>query len=130
MDLEALKKLDMRWMNAMNSRDLAEIDRATEELYPDEWLMHNPTYPDLPHTKVGMKEWARYLLNDMPDFHIQLEDIIAEGDRVASRVLLTGTNATSKEPFKMQCMHISRYAENKLVEEWEIDFLVPQPAVV
>jgi predicted ester cyclase len=129
MTIEALKKLDLKWMDAFNTRDLAVIDRAAEEIYPTEWIMHNPTYPELPNSQDGLKKWIRQLLNDLPDFHLQLEDIIAEGDKVVTRVLLTGTNAETKEPFKMHCIHISRYSGSKMVEEWELDFLVPQPAI-
>ncbi len=127
MTIEALKKLDMKWAEAVNTGDLAAIDSAIEEIYFNEWIMHNPTYPDLPHSQDGQKQWIRQILNDLPDFHLHVEDIIAEGDKVVTRVLLTGTNATSKEPFKMHCIHISRYSDNKMVEEWELDFLVPQP---
>jgi predicted ester cyclase len=127
MDIEALKKIDLKWMEAVNTGDLAAIDRATEEIYPNEWIMHNPAYPELPHSQDGMKKWIRQILNDLPDFHIHVEDVIAEGDKVVTRVLLTGTNATSKEPFKMHCIHISRYSGSKMVEEWELDFQVPQP---
>jgi predicted ester cyclase len=127
MTTEDLKKLDLKWMEVVNTGDLAAIDRAVEEIYPNEWLMHNSTYPQLPHSQNGLKKWIRQLLNDMPDFRIHIEDVIAEGDRVVTRVLLTGTHATSKEPFEMQCIHISRYSDSKMVEEWELDFLVPQP---
>ncbi len=127
MTIEVLKKLDLKWMEAVNTGDLAAIDSAIEEIYPNEWIMHNPTYPDLPNSQDGLKKWIRQILNDLPDFHINVEDIIAEGDKVVTRVLLTGTDATTKEPFKMHCIHISRYSESKVVEEWELDFLVPQP---
>ncbi len=127
MTIEELKKLDTKWAEAVNTGDLAAVDSAIEEVFPNEWITHNPMYPDLPHSQDGLKQWIRQLLSDLPDFHIQVEDVIAEGDKVVTRVLLTGTNATSKEPFKMQCIHISRYSHSRLVEEWEMDFLVPQP---
>ncbi len=127
MTIEALKKLDMKWAEALNTGNLAAIDSVIEEIYPNEWTTHNPTYPDLPHSQDGLKQWFRQLLNDLPDFHVNVEDVIAEGDKVVTRMLLTGTNSTSKEPFRMHCIHISRYSESKMVEEWELDFLVPQP---
>jgi predicted ester cyclase len=115
-------------MEAVNTGDLAAIDRAIEEIYPNEWIVHNPTYPELPHSQDGLKKWIRQILSDLPDFYIHEEDVIAEGDKVVTRLLLTGTNAKSKEPFKMHCISISRYSGSKIVEEWELDFLVPQPA--
>jgi predicted ester cyclase len=127
MTIEELRKIEVKWAEAVNTGDLAVIDRTIDEMCPLVWDNHNPTYPELPHTREGLKAWFREILNDMPDFHYTVEDMIVEGDRVATRVVLTGHNPLTGENFLMHCMHISRYAENKLVEEWELDYQVPAP---
>ena len=128
MTTEELKKLDKKFAEAVNTGDLAAIDSVIEEIYANEWIMHNPTYPDLPHSQDGLKQWIRQIfgwifLISKSMWKMSLQRI----NKVVTRVFLTGTNASSKEPFKMHCFHMSRYADKKLVEEWEVDFLVPQP---
>lgn len=61
-----------------------------------------------------------------PDLHVQIEDQLAEGDRVATRWTGTGTHngelagipATGKQ-VTLPGMEIVRIADGKLVEGWE-----------
>jgi predicted ester cyclase len=69
-----------------------------------------------------------------PDFHVEILDMVAEGDRVATLLLLIGTNtganrrgdATNRRG-KMRAFFIWRVAGGRLVESWGVadrfDFL-------
>lgn len=62
-----------------------------------------------------------------PDMHITVEDMIAEGDRVAARGTATGTNTGSLmgapptgKPVHVTTMVVMRLEDGKIVEEWEV----------
>jgi len=122
---EQNKILDQKWIELINSHDLKALDRFVEEIYTSDFVSHNPSFPDLFHDSQGLKLWLRQLFTEWPDFHLQVEDFIAEGDKVACYGTTTGTKP-SGDQLKLQFIHISRYAEGKLVEEWEMDVPVPE----
>ncbi len=78
--------------------------------------------------KAAMIELGQMYYNAMPDMRITIEDTIAEGDRVLTRVRPQGTNtgelmgmpATGKKVDVKWVMNVVRIANGKVVEEWEI----------
>lgn len=48
--------------------------------------------PDLPPTREGTLEFFRHLLAAFPDMHMNVEDLIASGDKTVARVTATGTH--------------------------------------
>ena len=74
----------------------------------------------------AMRATAEWLLAQVPDLHMTVEAIVAEGDTVAVRVLSEGTNLgplnglappTGKR-FVARQSHWFRVADDKLVEHW------------
>jgi len=45
-----------------------------------------------PTTKEGMLDFFRTLLTSFPDFRMNVEDLIADGDKTVARVRVTGTH--------------------------------------
>ena len=66
-----------------------------------------------------------------PDLHFTVEDMIAEDDKVVTRMMLTGTHqgefmgvAATGQPIKVTGIRIHRLEENRIVEgkdwgEWD-----------
>jgi predicted ester cyclase len=48
--------------------------------------------PGLPATKEGTLEFFRILLAAFPDMRMDVEDLVASGDRTVARVTVTGTH--------------------------------------
>jgi steroid delta-isomerase-like uncharacterized protein len=48
--------------------------------------------PGIPPTKEGMLEFFRTLLTAFPDLRLDVEDLIASGDKAVARVKVTGTH--------------------------------------
>jgi predicted ester cyclase len=74
----------------------------------------------------GFTAMADELFAALPDLSMQIEDLVAEGDRVASRIRLTGTHrgpidgyAPSGARVDTTFVAIERYgADGRCVEEW------------
>ena len=111
-----------RWFEEGCSQ--GNIDLA-DDLYSTDYVTH-ALGPNFAPTLQGLKLFIRALRDGMPDLRIPLEDVIAEGDRVAGRLSLHGTHAgtllgippTGKQ-VNAGLMVIARFDENgKWVEDW------------
>ena len=73
----------------------------------------------------GFKQFITMFRTALPDFHCTIEDMVAEGDKVAHRLTLRGTHkgdlmgmaATGKQ-VTISAIVISRFAGGKEVEAW------------
>lgn len=83
---DANKSVVHRWVKAVNEGD-ADIN---EELFTPSTHFHVPrgTAPG----REGRREWFLNRLTAFPDIHATVEDQIAEGDKVVSRITFRGTH--------------------------------------
>ncbi len=78
--------------------------------------------------KDAVKATLSGYLTAFPDIKTKVEDIFGEGDRVFSRVQVSGTNtgelmgmpATGKRLELRWIMNVSLFEDGKVIEEWEI----------
>jgi predicted ester cyclase len=110
------------WFDEGCSR--GNVDLA-DELYSPDYVTHS-VGPDLPPTLDGLKLFIRALRQGIPDLECPVEQVVAEGDRVAGRFSLRGTHAGSLfgipatgKPVDVGVMVIARFnAAGKWVEDW------------
>jgi predicted ester cyclase len=83
----------------------------------------NPTTPPL--TREGQRDRANRLREAFPDATVTLEDILAEGDRVAYRLTITGAHQAVFQGIPPTGKHVTvsftaivRIADGRLIEEW------------
>jgi len=117
--LEENKAIICKMFEAINSRDLALLD---EFFVPDFVLNMNDKQT------VGWEVNKQVVENEIrafPDFHVTIEDIIAEGDRVCVRLQETGTHIGDYRGFSSTSNKVSyavvaiwRLVEGKIVEGW------------
>lgn len=106
---------------AINGGNLAVVD---ELAHPD-YVYRNPT-EELRGAEAVKGLFAAYRAG-FPDFHVHVDERVADGDRIAQAFTLTGTHrgefmgipATGKA-IKVHGVVISRFADGKIVEEWEV----------
>jgi len=114
---------------ALVRRFYAEIDKgnidAMDKLVAEDYLDHNPPpFPGLKSGREGLKQAFKIFWEATPGYH-QIEDQIAEGDKVVTRMTsygrhekdLPGASATGNE-MKMTSITIHRIANGKLAEKW------------
>ena len=120
MSIEENKNIVRRYQEIYNSNDL---DRLTEVVSED--LLTPNILPGIPHGVEGAKTAHRIMLAGFPDYQTIIEDMIAEGNKVAARIKMTGTQTgefmgippTGKE-VSFTGIFIARIANGKIVEHW------------
>jgi steroid delta-isomerase-like uncharacterized protein len=103
-----------------------DIDRLDEMLAPD-YVNHALAAPDLPPGPEGVKEVIRMFRSGMPNLRVAIEDMIAEGYRVATRYALEGTHrgdlfgvAPKGRRLSIKSITVERLSEGKIVEHWRV----------
>ncbi len=121
MSSEENKRLVRRFYEEIDKGNVDVIDELVAENYVD----HNPPpFPGLAKGREGVKQAFKIFWEATPGHH-HIEDQIAEGDKVVTRVSsygkhegdLPGAPRTGND-LKMTSITIHRIADGKLVEKW------------
>jgi steroid delta-isomerase-like uncharacterized protein len=119
---EANKAATRRFFERLSAGDLAVIDEVIADNFVDYEEM-----PGITPDKAGVRQFFSHARSAFPDFNVDVEDIVAEGDRVVARLTMTGTQrgefmgipATSRK-VSLPVIDILRFANGKVVEHWGI----------
>ena len=87
MSLEENKAMLRRIAEAFNRRDLTFVD----EVFSPDFVLHDPAGPGWPRGLEGARKMFTSAVVTAPDLQITIEDIFAEGDKVAVRWTFRGT---------------------------------------
>jgi predicted ester cyclase len=119
---EGNKQSARRMLEIVNTGDLGLLD----ELLAPDYVEHAPP-PGVSPDREGFKALIPVLRAAFPDLRYTIEDELAEGDRVAQRVIGRGTmqgefmgmQPTGKTA-EWQEMHLLRFdGQGKLAEHWQ-----------
>ena len=119
MSLEVNKSLVRRAYELSTKKDIA----ALFKLYDPGYIEH---MPDGDHTLEQLKRGIPAYFSAFPDLTFTIEDMVAEGDKVAYRVTIKGTHtggpymglAPSGKKILMRNTSIKRIVNGKLAESW------------
>jgi predicted ester cyclase len=111
-----------RYYDALwNDRDRTVIP----EWIASEYVGHFTRYPEPVLGVAGFEAMADELFRAFPDLRVQIEDLVADGDRVASRVRIVGTHRGVLQGYAPTGVRvdtifaaIERYRDDRCVEEW------------
>ena len=100
-----------------------KVDAVSEYLAPDV-VEHNP-WPGFPATIQGFKDGTREFLTGFPDARVEIDEMLADGDKVIVRNRLVGTNsgpfmgmpATGKN-IDVEGIDIVRIVDGRQAEHW------------
>lgn len=110
------------WIHeAINGGNVAVVD----ELAHPGYTYRNPT-EELRGAEAVKSLFAAYR-SGFPDFHVRVDERVADDDRIAQAFTITGTHrgefmgipATGKA-IEVHGVVISRFADGKIIEEWEV----------
>ena len=88
---EQNKETCRRFTEGMNTNNAEIISRTIDELVAPDALIRTPLPIDVTGARA-LKEIFMRLHGAYPDLHVSVEDLIAEGDKVVSRNVVTGTH--------------------------------------
>lgn len=99
-----------------------DIDGFGRQLADD--FVEREELPGLPPTKAGVLQYFQMLIAAFPDFRMDIEDVIASGDKAVARVRVTGTHkgefmgipATGKSA-AVNLIDITRFGDDGLARE-------------
>ncbi len=97
----------------VNNRDLGAIDRNMAPGFLD----HDGP-GGKPTDRAGDRAMMAAMHKLFPDLHVEVEDALAEGDKVVVRNLWIGTNAQTGQRMEFHGFVLWRIADGKIVERW------------
>lgn len=116
--LDESKSLARRALLCMQSGDMAEIDAVLAEDY----IQHNHLGPG----REPVKAMIGALRVGLPDLTITIEDLLAEGDLVAARIVIRGTHKgvlngapPTGRTVEIRGMDMWRVEDGWLKEHWD-----------
>ena len=126
-DVEPNKELYRHYIEDLwNRKDRSAPDRYLAPNYVE----HNT---NLPPGLDGRKRFVATVLTAFPDYHAEILEVIAEGDRVVARVQFTGTNdgpydgqAPTHNKLSFSTADFFRIADGKIAEHWDVVNVLPR----
>ena len=99
-----------------------DIDGLGRQIADD--FVEREEVPGIPPTKAGVLQYFRMLIAAFPDLRMDVEDVIASGDKAVARVRVTGTHkgeflgmpATGKSA-AVNLIDITRFGDDGLARE-------------
>jgi steroid delta-isomerase-like uncharacterized protein len=121
MSAEENKALVRCWFAQLDQRNFAIIDEMLSVDYVD----HNPPLPNLPPGREGVRQSSLALAAAFPDAVHTIDDQMAEGDKVMTRMTVRATFLGEILGFQptgkiveVRGMAVHRIAGGQLVEHW------------
>ncbi len=119
---EVNKSIVRRFVDeVVNRGDLGAID----ELLCEEYTDHRALMSNLPSGRNGAKQQYALLHVAFPGLHLSLEQLIADGDRVAFRGVLRGTHQgqfldipPTATQIELETYEIMRLSKGRIAEHW------------
>ena len=120
MSTENNKSIVLRLLEEAMKGNLAIAD----ELIAEDYAQHSVF--GIPNGRAGFKQFFMAFASAVPDAQFVIDDVIAEGDKVVTRLTVNGTQTgalqgippTGKK-FSMKGIDIFRIVDGKIVEHWD-----------
>ncbi len=121
----------------MSERNKRLVRRALQEIYANgdlsvvaefvhpDFVDHEPAHPQLPIGPGSVEQTVRSLQSAFGDLRFEVEDEIAEGDKVVQLVTMSGRHTgplVGRQPtgkaFAVRHIYIWRITDGKIIEHW------------
>jgi steroid delta-isomerase-like uncharacterized protein len=126
-DQDTNKRLFREYLETVfNKRQVDAADRYLAEGL----IEHNP---NLPQGAAGRKQFVTNVLAGFSDYHGEIQEILAEGDKVVVRILWTGTQdgpflgrPASGRKLRFSTADFLRFENGKVAEHWDVVDSLPR----
>ena len=107
MSTEENKAIVRRWSEELFNQGKLEV---VDEIVASTYRRHDPGDPFAVEGPEDLKRLVSMLRAQVPDLHVSVEDVIAEGDKVVTRYTLAQGKASAIQIFYL--------VDGKIVESW------------
>jgi steroid delta-isomerase-like uncharacterized protein len=124
---EDTKALARKFFEGMNA---GRIDETVDELLADDFVEHEQNPPGFPETgsdKEDVKVFFRMFAQAFDGLHMDLEDVLGEGDHLAVRSRMKGTHKgefmgipPSGRPIDIEVIDWITVRDGKATEHWGV----------
>lgn len=104
-----------------------DLDVA-DEVFSDDYNVHAPGLNELPKGPAAFKQAIGIWRTAFPDIHMEVQELVCEGDIVANRFLTQGTNdgplfgmPPTNKRIRVNGMEMHRVVDGRVVESWICD---------
>src|SRR5215208_5226864 len=123
MKAEENKAIVRRFWGVWEEGNIGLVD----ELVAPDYVNHNPGIPGQPEGPEGIKAVVSMFRGGMPDLKVNIDDMIAEGDRVAVRYKIEGTHEgelfgvpPTGRRLSIENCTVERVSDGKIREHWRV----------
>jgi len=117
--IETNKALARRIYEAFNARDLNAVDA----LFAADMTDHTVGGAQREGAE-GIRQAWQFFFEKYPNVRAEVQDVLAEGDKIATRVLLRNIGGNAQDEAAQQAtflmMEFARVADGKVVELWNL----------
>lgn len=117
------KKDVLIWYKAFNENAPALLDGILDKKWTD-----IPAAAGAPAGPEGIKRLLVDLITTFPDFKVQVEEVLQDGNKVIVRSQITGTQkgsflgvAPKSRTFSMQAVDIHEFRDGKIIRTWHTE---------
>jgi predicted ester cyclase len=122
MGLEHNKRLVRRALEEIYAK--GDLEVADDLVHPD-FVDHEPAHADQPTGPESVKQTVRHLQGAFGELRFEVEDEIAQADKVVQLVTMSGRHTgplmgrpPTGKGFAVRHIYIWRIADDKIVEHW------------
>ena len=115
-----------RFQDASNTGDMELLAKTVDEVFEPDAQIRTPVPTGATGAQV-IKIVFTKLHQAFPDLHVQIEDLIEEGDKVVARNTVTGTHLgeylgvpPTGKPITSNEIFIVRFAGGRIAETWGV----------
>jgi len=116
-------KMSRLYEEVFNNGDLGAID----EILADDFVEHEELPPGVPQGKESPRALASMMRGAFPDFHVAVEEMLQDGNKVITRARFSGTHEgefmgmpPTGNRFDISVIDIVEFRDDKAVAHWGI----------
>jgi predicted SnoaL-like aldol condensation-catalyzing enzyme len=118
--IDPKREILRQWFESFNTGNLEEMKAVAVRLSTPEYKLHDPGYSkpevDLSEFFEGFESFLRTIL----DPKVEIQDMLVEGDKTATRVVYKWTDVETRQPKEGMGIFFHRFENDKIAEEWQV----------